>query len=179
MENETKIIKILHQFTMAVLFQAAVSTVKDCLVEAIKSGADLSGADLSGADLSGANLSGADLRYANLSGADLPSPTMVLLARWTVSDDLCRDLMTFDAACHPDPTAFTRWAEGGSCPYNEVKVQRAANFKEQRKLWTASAVLCRPYDLMIRVLTENCPAWTDEQTAAFTAKFKPATSEQS
>jgi hypothetical protein len=33
--------------------------------------ADLSGADLSGADLSGANLSGADLSRANLSGANL------------------------------------------------------------------------------------------------------------
>ena len=35
------------------------------------SGANLSGADLSGADLRSANLSGADLRSANLSGADL------------------------------------------------------------------------------------------------------------
>jgi hypothetical protein len=133
--------------------------------------ANLSGADLSGADLRYANLSGADLGYANLSGADLPSPTIVLLARWTVSDILCRDLMAYDAACHPDPMAFTAWARGGPCPYNDVKVQRAANFKEKRELWDANAVLSRPYDLMIRVLTENCPVWTDEQTAAFQAKF--------
>ena len=67
------------------------NTIKDTVVEAVKSGAnlryanlryanlrgaDLSGANLSDADLSGANLrdanlSGANLRYANLSGADL------------------------------------------------------------------------------------------------------------
>ena len=57
------------------------NTVKDTLIEAVKSGAylrgaylrgaDLSGADLSGADLSGADLRGADLRGAYLRGADL------------------------------------------------------------------------------------------------------------
>ena len=172
--------KILR-FCGKVLFEAAVNTVKAALLLAISSGADLryadlSGANLSGADLryanlSGANLSGANLRYADLSGANLPSPTIVLLACWTVSDALCRDLMAYDAACHPNPMSFTAWARGGPCPYNDVKVQRAANFKEKRELWDANAVLSRPYDLMIRVLTENCPVWTDEQTAAFQAKF--------
>jgi len=77
-------------------FEKEDNTVKDTLLEAIKSGADLRCADLSdadlsdadlrgadlrdaylrgadfrGADLSGADLSGADLRCANLSGADL------------------------------------------------------------------------------------------------------------
>ena len=41
------------------------------LIEAIKSGANLSGANLSGANLSYANLSYANLSYANLSGANL------------------------------------------------------------------------------------------------------------
>jgi len=54
-----------------VLFSAAVSTVKDLLIEAVKRGADLRGADLYGANLRGANLRGADLRGANLRGADL------------------------------------------------------------------------------------------------------------
>ncbi len=157
--------KILR-FCGKVLFEAAVNTVKAALLLAISSGANLRYADLSGADLSGANL-----RYANLSGADLPSPTIVLLACWTVSDALCRDLMAYDAACHPNPMAFTAWARGGPCPYNDVKVQRAANFKEKRELWDADAMLSRPYDLMTRVLTENCPTWGDEQTAAFQAKY--------
>ena len=47
------------------------NTVKDTLMKAIESGADLYGADLSGADLCGANLYGADLRGANLCCANL------------------------------------------------------------------------------------------------------------
>ena len=47
------------------------NTVKDTLQEAVRSGADLYGADLRGADLRGAGLYGADLRGADLRGADL------------------------------------------------------------------------------------------------------------
>ena len=59
------------------------NTLKDTLEKAVKSGADLSGANLrwanlSGADLSGANLSGANLRWANLSGANLSGANL----RW-------------------------------------------------------------------------------------------------
>jgi len=132
--------------------------------------ANLSGADLSGADLSWAYLSGADLSRANLSGAHLPSPTAVLLASWGhVSDDLTRDLMRYDAACHPDPPAFDRWSAGGSCPYAGVKMGRAAHFTESRDLWSPGPSE-RPYDLMIRVLAEKCPPWSDEQRAANAAR---------
>jgi len=54
-----------------VLFSAAVLTIKDLLIAAVKSGADLYGANLYGADLYGANLRGADLRGADLRGASL------------------------------------------------------------------------------------------------------------
>jgi len=136
-------------------------------------GADLYGANLYGANLYGANLRGADLYGANLYGANLPVPTMILLAYWgEVSDDLCRDLMAYDAACHPDPTAFDRWAQGGACPYSWVKVERAVQFQEKQSLWDAKALLCRPYDLMQRILAEKCPAWTEEQEKAFAEKFK-------
>jgi hypothetical protein len=47
------------------------NTVKDTLLAAIKSGANLSGANLYGASLYGASLYGANLYGANLSGADL------------------------------------------------------------------------------------------------------------
>ncbi len=52
------------------------NSLNDTIIEAVKSGADLSGADLRcadlrGADLSGANIRGADLRYADLRCADL------------------------------------------------------------------------------------------------------------
>ena len=54
------------------------NTIKDTLIEAVKKGADLKGADLrgaylTGADLRGAYLTGADLRGAHLTGADLTS----------------------------------------------------------------------------------------------------------
>jgi hypothetical protein len=59
-----------------VLFALETESIKVCLEAAVKSRADLSGAnlsraDLSGANLSGANLSGANLSRANLSGANL------------------------------------------------------------------------------------------------------------
>ena len=141
------------------------------------SGANLSGADLSGANLSGANLSGANLSRANLSGANLcdarlPSPTIVFLALWgELSDDLTADLMVFDAACHPDPRAFDRWAARGRCPYDGVNVERVANFREKRDLWQPERPIARIYDLLIRILAEKCPDWTAEQVAAFETKF--------
>jgi Family of unknown function (DUF5758)/Pentapeptide repeats (8 copies) len=59
-----------------IIFSAAVLTIKDLVLAAIKSnvslcGANLYGADLQSADLQGANLHGADLRGADLYGADL------------------------------------------------------------------------------------------------------------
>ena len=106
------------------------------------SGADLSRANLSGASLYRANLSGADLfganlSHANLYGADLPPYPMILMACWGgVGPKLCGDLMRYDAANHPKPKMFTAWAEGGPCPFDSgVKVQRAANFCEDKKYW--------------------------------------------
>lgn len=56
-----------------------------------------------------AYLSGAYLREASL-----PAPTMVLMADWgTVSKPLCRQLMRYDASCHPRPSAFSAWAKVG------------------------------------------------------------------
>ena len=62
-------------------FEKENNSIKDTLIEAVNSGAnvrganlygaDLGGADLYGADLGGADLGGADLRGANLYGADL------------------------------------------------------------------------------------------------------------
>ena len=52
-------------------YESENNTLKETLLEAIKSGADLSYANLRGADLSYANLSGANLRGADLRGADL------------------------------------------------------------------------------------------------------------
>ena len=66
-------LQIKSRWTGSVLFEYEKenNTIKDTLIAAIKSGADLRGANLSGADLRGANLSGAYLRGAYLRGADL------------------------------------------------------------------------------------------------------------
>jgi len=142
-------------------------------------GADLRCANLRGADLRGANLRGADLRGANLCGANLqetkfPAPTVILLANWgEVTLQLCADLMVFDATCHPEPVKFDVWANGGECPYFGVSVERAAQFKESKEIWNQKVgVICRPYDLMMRLINEKCPAWTEEQKASFEASFK-------
>ena len=141
-------------------------------------GANLYGADLYGADLCGADLYGADLRRAylwgaNLYGANLPSPSIVLVASWgEVTDALTTDLMNYDASCHPDPDLFTKWSQGGSCPYTSVKIERACWFKEKKHLYNPQAPLCRPYDLMMRLLTEKCPPWTEEKHKEFQEKFK-------
>ena len=133
--------------------------------------ADLRGANLRGADLRGADLRWADLRWADLREADLPSPTVLLLATWgALSATLTTELMRYDAASHPDPAAFDRWAAGGDCPYSDVRVERAAIFTENRALWSPGPCP-RPYDLMVAVLAEKCPDWTEEQRAAFEAGF--------
>ena len=99
--------------------------------------ADLRRADLIEADLRGADLRRADLIEADLSGADLryiPAP-LVLLAQWgELPDALTLDLMRYDAANHPRPERFLRWANDGPCPYSGLAVARAANFAERREL---------------------------------------------
>ena len=68
--------KITKKITYDIIFEDDSNTMKDCVINAILSGADLRGADLRGAylgcaDLRGANLGGADLGGADLGGADL------------------------------------------------------------------------------------------------------------
>jgi hypothetical protein len=74
-------IEIKHRFSGAVLYSAGGESLRDAVVAAVKSranlrGADLRGADLRGADLRGAYLGGADLRGANLSRAYLSSANL-------------------------------------------------------------------------------------------------------
>jgi len=128
-------------------------------------GAYLYGANLYGAYLYGANLRGAYLYEANLSGAYLSeanlsgiSPPSILLANWgNVSDELCRDLMRYDCANHPDgKKAFDAWADdGGGCPYSGCKWGRAAIFTERRELWSYGSAL-PALKLAERLIAEKC-----------------------
>lgn len=149
--------------------QANLSEAELCVAELCVANlrdANLRGANLSGANLRGANLRGANLLWANLpmaylcgavvDGAHWPSPTMVLLANWgEVSDELCLDLMRFDAACHGEPMDFDAWASGGPCPYGSKHYQRACNFLEKRELWSPGPAPTA-LELMARLLAEKC-----------------------
>ena len=68
--------EIKNRWDGTIIYQDEAESFKALVQSAVKSRADLSGANLfwanlSGANLSGANLSGANLYGANLSGADL------------------------------------------------------------------------------------------------------------
>ena len=68
-----KSIKIRNRWTGSVVFEYTKeeNTITETVLEAIRRGANLCGADLRGADLRGADLRGADLRDADLCNADL------------------------------------------------------------------------------------------------------------
>lgn len=66
-------LQIKNRWTGSILFEYKKenNTIKDTVIEAVRSNADLSDADLRGAYLRGAYLRGADLSFADLRGADL------------------------------------------------------------------------------------------------------------
>ena len=134
------------------------------------SGASLSYADLRSADLHSANLHSANLHSANLHSADLSSakiadvfwcaPPVVLLARWgKCSDALTVQLMLYDASNHHNPKSFDVWADDGTCPFGDVRYQRAVNFTESVKLWPGwnpRKKIKSAYQLMQLLLEEHC-----------------------
>jgi len=75
------VIEIKNKFTSKILFEYEKenNTIKHTVAEAIKSGANLSWADLSEADLSKANLSWANLSKANLWEADLSGANLSVI----------------------------------------------------------------------------------------------------
>ena len=64
-------IEIKNSFTGEVIHGGEFNSIKECLLDAIESKANLRGANLRGANLRGANLRGANLRGANLVDANL------------------------------------------------------------------------------------------------------------
>ena len=85
MENKTIKIQIKTWFGKLIFeYESENNSIKKTLLEAIKSGADLSNADLSGANLSGADLSGADLRRADLRRAEnIETAYLPIFCKWT------------------------------------------------------------------------------------------------
>lgn len=119
-------------------------------------GCSFESADLRDADLQYTDLSRAYFLKARVHGVKWPAPQMVLMANWyRISKELTIELMRYDAASHPDPSAFDRWFRGGRCPYLNCPVQRAANFSENRDWWSPGPAK-GAYELMQMLLAECC-----------------------
>jgi hypothetical protein len=160
----TQTVQIVSRWTGVVLFTATIPADSPQPMRVAVEQAAAAKANLYGANLTRANLDG-----ANLDGANLPSPTMVLLASWgDLPEPLTRQAMAYDAACHPDPEAFARWAASptGKCPYDGAKVGRACNFREARKLWDPALPCPRPYDLMCAILEAKCKGFVRQEPAS-------------
>lgn len=121
-------IQIKHSWTGSVLFEYEKegNTIKQTLLEAVKSGADLCGADLScadlrDADLSCANLCNADLRGANLCNADLYGANL-RGANLRGANLSCADLRGADLSCADLSCADLRNANlrGAVINYNNI-----------------------------------------------------------
>ena len=94
-------LQIKSRWTGSVLFEYEKenNTIKDTLIAAVKSGADLSGADLRDADLRGAYLRDANLRDANLRDAYLSG---------------AKEIPYLSLAC-PSDGAFIGWKKVKGC----------------------------------------------------------------
>ena len=148
--KQTALVEIKSRWTGDVLYSMEVERGEEHPLRVVVAAAVKAGAYLARAYLAGANLVDANLVDAN----HLPSPAAILSGNWgEVPDDLCMELMRWDAANHPDPTAFDRWAAspGGPYPYDGVKVARATWFREKRELWSPGPSM-RPYDLAMKMM---------------------------
>ena len=112
--------EIKHRYSNEVLFSIEIGTLRLAVEAAIKSGANLYGANLSvanlyGADLYGANLSGADLSVANLSGADLSVANLSRadLSRANLSGANLYGYISIGPIGSRYSYLWTRWEESG------------------------------------------------------------------
>jgi uncharacterized protein YjbI with pentapeptide repeats len=70
-ETKSEVKLEIKSWSGRICFSSTKSTVREAVIEAVESEANLSGANLSGANLSRADLREANLSEADLSGADL------------------------------------------------------------------------------------------------------------
>jgi len=73
MDNKKIKLQIKNRYTGSVLFEyeSENNTIKETLLQALKSGSDLRGSDLRGSNLRGSDLRGSDLRGSDLSDSNL------------------------------------------------------------------------------------------------------------
>jgi uncharacterized protein YjbI with pentapeptide repeats len=131
------------------------------LIDADLTATDLTTARIYNARLTRSNMTQANLRHATITargkGAQWPSPAMVLLADWgSVSDELCIELMRYEAHNHPKPELFDAWSRGGPLPWGTSSFGRCADFSLCRWLWSPGPAKSA-YELACMVLKEKCP----------------------
>lgn len=85
-------IEIKNRWTGTIIFEYEKenNTIKDTVIEAVKSGADLHGANLNGADLRWADLRWADLHGANLDYSCLP---LWCGGKFKADEKICKQLV--------------------------------------------------------------------------------------
>lgn len=161
--------QITHQFTGAILWTLDVDSYTLAVEAAVKTKADLGGADLRGAHLGGADLRGANLGGANLRGANLGDAKNAALIQAQIS-------------IVPDTGAFHGWkrcqnsaegtrvfvhlaipaearrsnATGRKCRAEYVDVLDVIGATEGRSLYDASIV----YRAGARI---SCHAWDEDR----------------
>jgi hypothetical protein len=124
--------------------------------------------DMSRLSFDGFPFKGTVFRNCNFFRSYLPNPLVVLQASWgSVSDELCIELMKFDAQNHPFPQAFDIWKKDGDCPYSvfanknkarSISIERAVNFKENKELWNHGLLIQKvksPLELMLMLFEEK------------------------
>lgn len=143
--------QIKCRFSSKILFEFETDSIKICLNKAIEAEA---------------NLRYADLRSADLRSAHNVAPTQLLLLNWgSVSDELCVELMRYDASNHSDRSKFDDWVKTDKCPYDNERFQRAANFSESKNLWKEHGY-AQPksaYELVIMLFKEKEIKFHDEE----------------
>ena len=133
--------------------------------------ADLYGADLYGADLYEANLREADLCRADLYGADLREanlreanlvfskfPSIRILSGLSLgnlSASLSVELIRRDAAAHPFPERFQKWANGGECPYQDEEYFWIFNYEQGKALYTPGNPTMTDVELIKAICSEK------------------------
>ena len=168
-------IEIKNRFNDKVLFALETKSLKLAVEVVVKSKANLRGADLREAnlreaDLRGADLWRADLREANLWRADLREanlweadlweakikfskfPSISLLSNINLGQlpsNIAKELMRRDAAAHPHPEKFIKWAKGGDCPYQNEEL--FWKFKQERKVWRRGKPTMSDADLIFAI----------------------------
>ena len=135
-------------------FEKENNTIKDTLVEAVKNGANLRGADLYGANLRGADLRGANLYGANLRGADLYGADLYGADLYG-ADLYGADHVPFIPYSCPSDGSFIGWKKISSYRENYVgKYLVKLQIPDDARRCSANSIKCRCDRALVMSITD-------------------------